>query len=431
MPSSPGSECHELLARVQADPTSVGVPEIMDCVAAEEVVEQTALRAICAILNANRASELARDLEPYVECADDHLRSTAVLLIAAVARADSSAVRPLIPTLTNLLSDEYLPVRHDALAALADIAEAYPENKDIHAAIPQLKPLLTDEYIHVRESAVEITAAVASADPEAIIDLVPALVTVIEEYSTETVDELVTGIESPQADRAVIASNEESLRATKELQDEIQRDRLRTEVMRETAAETLIPIAEEAPESVVAAVPRLLNVLEYDPIIPTRTAVLAVLRVIADAHPMTVVGDVDIIANALCENESPALQGAAARTLAITADTYPKAVADIVAPEAECVADLLAVNDVAVRGAAAALLAYVAEHCSNEVRRVRPALIDALDDEHPSVRGSTVWALGFISDEAARTSLREIAEADPDPAIRELATEILDRMAES
>lgn len=431
--SPPSSECPELLAQARADPTSVGVSEIMDRVAAEEVTEQTALRTVYAVLDTepHRASEMARDLEPYTERANDDVRSTAVLLVAAVARVDASAVRPLIPTLVDLLGDEYVPVQHDTLTALADIAEAHPENEDIRTAVPRLKSLLTNEYVHVREGAVKITAAVASVDPEAVVHLAPALLAIVERYSTETINELGTAAaESFEADRTVMTDDGESRRAAGELQDEMQRSRLRTEVIRETAAEALIPIAEEDPASIAAAAPRLFDVLQYDPIVVTRTAVLAVLRAIADTRPTAIVDGVDVLTDPLCEDEFPTLQGAAARTLAVTADMHPKTVADIVAPDVEYVADLLAVSDVAVRGAAAALLAYVAEHRPDEVRRVRPALTEALDDEHPSVRGSAVWALQFVDDETTRTALREIVEDDPDPAIRELASEIRDCAAE-
>lgn len=48
-----------------------------------------------------------------------------------------------------------------------------------------------------------------------------------------------------------------------------------------------------------------------------------------------------------------------------------------------------------------------------------PALVGALDDVEPLVRGHAAWALGCIGGEAARAALTEALAAEGDPAVRE------------
>jgi epoxyqueuosine reductase len=56
-----------------------------------------------------------------------------------------------------------------------------------------------------------------------------------------------------------------------------------------------------------------------------------------------------------------------------------------------------------------------------------PALVAALDDEEPLVRGHAAWTLGQIGMEAARQALRGREEVEEDAWVREEITEALDR----
>ena len=57
-----------------------------------------------------------------------------------------------------------------------------------------------------------------------------------------------------------------------------------------------------------------------------------------------------------------------------------------------------------------------------------PALVAALDDPEPLVRGHAAWALGALGGAGARTALERVRGRDPDALVRAEVTAALERL---
>ncbi|WP_170972329.1 HEAT repeat domain-containing protein [Natronorubrum halophilum] len=85
----------------------------------------------------------------------------------------------------------------------------------------------------------------------------------------------------------------------------------------------------------------------------------------------------------------------------------------------------------AVSGGAIDALAELAVEKPEAVAPASDRLVDRLDDDSVSVRARAVRALGHLGDDAAVSKLREVAAADANEDVRELATETANFLADA
>ena len=82
-----------------------------------------------------------------------------------------------------------------------------------------------------------------------------------------------------------------------------------------------------------------------------------------------------------------------------------------------------------VRLGTAVLFEELAEIRPNDIKLAIPALLPLLQEENPLLRGEAATILGIIGSPAVLKDL-ELLTADPDPQVREIITDILNKKSE-
>ena len=82
-----------------------------------------------------------------------------------------------------------------------------------------------------------------------------------------------------------------------------------------------------------------------------------------------------------------------------------------------------------VRLGTAVLFEELAEMRPNDIKLAIPALLPLLQEENPLLRGEAATILGIIGSPAVLKDL-ELLTADPDPQVREIITDILNKKSE-
>ena len=82
-----------------------------------------------------------------------------------------------------------------------------------------------------------------------------------------------------------------------------------------------------------------------------------------------------------------------------------------------------------VRLGTAVLFEELAEMRPNDIKLAIPALLPLLQEENPYLRGEAATILGIIGSPAVLKDL-ELLTADPDPQVREIITDILNKKSE-
>jgi hypothetical protein len=291
------------------------------------------------------------------------------------------------------------------LRALARIVNETPCAVD-----PVLDPVaerVTENPLPARQNAVRILQRRASGDPEAVVPHVSRLV------------DAVVSTEGMNTGRVDLPDYKQS-----ELEDQSMAE----ERLRQRTASVLQELASARPEAVAPALPRLLA-----PVDPARARnvhlkeqLLDVARTVTATASDAALERIDTLYAVVEDDDAPqALRANAAGTLAAVADSHIEAVTVPGESAIPALGDLLAADDPAVRANAGSLLSYVAQQYPSATASLTDTLVGRLDDENVAVRSSVVWTLAYVDTEPAREALRRVADEDPNPDVRGLATELL------
>lgn len=222
------------------------------------------------------------------------------------------------------------------------------------------------------------------------------------------------------------------------------------------AAEALVPIAEAQPASLLGALDPLVSLVTADTA-DVSVAAAEALAAVAVEHPDPLTAYVDRLCEGLAEGEPPAvddelpdsIEHAATREairntvreererLRYVRETVANVVVAAAEADPTCLADtvdtlggLLDGSNPVVVGAAVDALGLLAEVDADAVVPVRDSLSACLDHDASTVRARTVRTLGLAGDVESLPRLREVAAADPDEDVRELAAETVTFLAD-
>lgn len=348
------------------------------------------------------------DLEPLLTGRDHSVRTTVITALARVGDRDPELVEPLVPTMVSELGDDTFQTSTHLLRALRVVAPAYPTA--FRSSVEELLSSLSSTGRDGREAVVSILYWVSEDDPELLIEHVDALQAQLDGLSRAEADARRTLKQSSPAEPVV---------------REIKEDRLFNDRTRVLLLQTLTNVAGtcDEPASVIdiGATFRLAKPDQYPEV---RRACLGFLGTVARSEPGSLRDRVTAVSEyAAAENERVA--GTAAWTLAALADAYPADVSAAMESQVGSVLDLLWSDAAETRGHALGLLAYLAEEGlpENHVQRMEPRLVDLLSDDHDFVRVGAVLTLESLRAAGALDELERMSETDPDPEVRQAATE--------
>ena len=291
-----------------------------------------------------------------------------------------------------------------ALHALATIAEERPRAVD--PVLDAVSRRLTDEPVLIRRHASRIVAERANSDPAAVTGLVSRLVEAVIAAGRSDAPDAGRPSHRLHPGRRTVADGRVGRRA----------------------AAVLGEVARIEPESVAPELDRLEPVIDpnsaQDPRL--RERVTAIVRRVATASPAASIELLPSLVELLeAENVPVPARAGGAAALAALAETRLERTTDQARAAIPALESLLTDEDPSVRARAGSLLSYIAQRHPEATAPLTRPLIDRLDDEPVSVRASTVWTLGYIGTEPALDALRAVANTDPDPDLRALATDRL------
>lgn len=334
---------------------------------------------------------------------DDRI-SAIELLAELVARRPASADK-VLKALEAALNDPV--VETTALRALARITNEIPEAID--PVIDTVGRQLTTGPIPARGCAIQILGIRASDDPNAVARL-----------STRLVDAVVTR-QGMDVDDPTLPDYERT---------RLHEQTVAEERLRQRTATVLEMLVAEDPDAIAPELDRLSEVIDPEnarnPHL--REQIVGMIESVAAASPEAAIATIDPLAATVTdENAHAALRGTAAGVLAMLAEARFETTTASLRGTVPALEELLVDADPAVRANAVSLLSYVAQQYPRAVESLTDTLVDSLDDDLVPIRASTVWTLGYVDTGAARDALRKTADADPDPDVRALATELLRR----
>ena len=301
-----------------------------------------------------------------------------------------------------------------ALVELADLAAAHPD-ESIPAAEPMCT-LLDDAVPAVQGEALGILTNIADADPEAVRPAVDAAIDRLSDGTHELLQNEALHFLKAFADHDVEPLTEAVPRLATLLHD----DAIDSEVI----TQLLLSISQSNPDALLPVVPKLERYLETEPQ-PAHTWLLAAVGYLSKTHPGIAKETIPIEAD-LDHAEPTVLRANAAGVLADLADEYPTEVKPVAPRAIEFLEDE---ND-HVRYNASSILARVAEAHPDAVEPAIDSLLNILDDEMADTRFNACWALKRIDATPAVEKLTEVAAADPDEDVRDVAQSAIDSINE-
>jgi hypothetical protein len=439
-PSAPGfdddvSEDWGIESGVDIDDLSRS--ELVEHVAAGDLVGEEALYGARTLLaRGDDAETLVAELEAVARDGDRECQIVVSHVLAHIAGTHPDAARGAAPFLVEMAASDSVPLRNFAIAGLAELAEEQPAA--VRGVMPALADHLDSPYSNERRGAVGIAAAVSREHPEeltaAVPDLVDALAprtdrenpaeTIAEQFASDVADPADSrhGAETERVgERVLPAAVAEPYKQEREAE---YGETVRHGFQQEQAAVAIANVASHDPESVLSHRSTLQDVLEADTTAETRRTTLDALYALAEHDPEAILPGSEAVADQLAV-ESDATRATAARVLALLGEVDIGRVAEVVTDVVPSVVELLGADEPWIRGAAATLLAYVAEVDPGCLCPGVEEVIELLDDDAMFVRGSAVACLRYLESEAARAALRETATSDPDEQIRRLASRAL------
>ena len=318
------------------------------------------------------------ELLETVQSSDGKDQRLALHSLAKTADTDPEACLAAIPVLTTHLEAPDPGVKAEALSALSDIADEYPEQVT-PASENVLRLLSPDSDSELLADAISIVAAIADHDPSAVVDAAPKLAALLQDGGP--------------ADA--------------------------------TAITALQRIAAAYPDAVVPITPQLLTYIE-DSDDAHRIGAIAVLGTLSKEYPH-IAEETIPMAIELLDAEYYKLRANAAGLLADLADEFPTDVRPVVPKAIELLAD----DDEKARYNATSILARVAKSHPEDVEAAIEPLITALDDDFSWTRSNACWALGYLEAEQALQRLQELRQDDPEKEVRDAAEFAVHEIKES
>lgn len=391
----------QLLSRATTDPHGVTPAELVDHL--DEVDRKPLVEAFRSVVADGIDPETVTRIHTLAIDAQVRTRLTAGELLGTTAEAHPSLFEERIPDLVELAVDDL--VCADAIRALEAVAETSPTT--LFAEIKQLRPLFDRDPLIVQQGLIRILGSLADSRPAALAPVALELVEMV------TADPL-----SPSP-----VNEPTSVRDTVALQ--ISEECSQRQAIRETAARILVAVARADADAVASSVSTLCSCITNSDNHVLCELLLETLWTIADTEPAALGSREALFVEIACDSPTDEICAGAARVLSALieargADAVTEAVNAVDAAQ-----PLLTADAPAVRASGASLLAYVAEYEPAAVESVRSSLRNRLHDDSASVRGSAVWALGYLGD--ADGALRDVAAADPDEDIRQLAATALNQ----
>lgn len=217
---------------------------------------------------------------------------------------------------------------------------------------------------------------------------------------------------------------------------------------RQQAVETVRSIVDDRPDAVVPTVPKLRSILSHpttdgSPAATDSTAVPSAadsgtvppetgihedvaycLAELASVSPDDVVPLVDELTAFVTDSGSDPATPEVLRCLSIIARERPGALVD----HLDSIAGALEHPEPTTRAATATILAHVSAAIPETDLPGEDRLVELLADDDPNVRSSACAALGEARVEGARPRLETLATDDPEPDVRERASQALARL---
>ncbi|MFB6140705.1 MAG: HEAT repeat domain-containing protein [Halosimplex sp.] len=373
-------------------------------------------------------------------------RRSAALAISAVSGERPRALAEHVEELGDAL-DGGPQVRGQAVRAIADVATVAPER--VSPVAEDLRVCLGIDADVTERSALQALTALAEIDSEPLVDLAPALCSVVQRGSNleeslvralalldetlpEAADEVATLVpslldllESVDVDSPTPGS------VDGELEEFVEPDRENLVVQRASARKLagvlLARVAAERPAAVSDRVDDLATFLDDSDVVVRKAAVDA-LHSVATADPATLAdGDsVRTLADRLGSDEADEVRGRVAAILGTVTMERPEATLSQRETLVPAATALLDAEETAVRSEAVKLLASIAAVEPEAVSQAVPELRARLEDGDSLVRARALWALRDLQATEAEPTIRELAKDDPDPDVRALAKETLE-----
>lgn len=320
-----------------------------------------------------------------------------------------------LETLTALFSHDDPTVRGGAVALLGSIWT--PDLVPAADLVAEVRPLLTDDQALVQGSAVETLQTVATMAPDAVTDAIDDVVPLLElsgSYRTAAVSVVAA---AAAADAASVRPHLERLldvfeseldtedaTALREMSDQRVRNLQNTvrdiqgvsfqdhRAVRQMTGHAVVEVAAAEPESVLPYVDDVAAQLsDYDP--QVRHVAADVLVAIGEDHSDVVADHAATLAGVLEPDEAEFVVESALKALASATATDEAAVAAAVRDHVDLVYAHLDAEEPTVRGAAATLLAVLAEEDPSVVDPVTDRLQELSRDEPEYVRAAATDAL--------------------------------------
>lgn len=400
-------EPYELVEQAEEDPRSLSVADL--CEAFEEAPGETRAIAQALLVVAEDAPEhyrtLRDGLESMLRSDDTDLQTVVALCVGHIGAEHGDEVRDLVPAVVALLDTDDDLVRVRAGETLRAVGSDVPEALAPH--VERFADFYHSDYLDLRHAMVNATADVARVDPEAAAPLTAALFDVVTHRPESMDQETINQVERPGA--------------REELFDQQTTQLVRYHNDREMAALALVEVVKERPDAVSGLVDDVAAAVDEEENMRVRAALVDVLAGLAQSDPELVRPHLEVLARRL-DDAAEVVRGKAAWTLATVAGSAPDAVAVAVEDRLDAVVDLLDGAEPNTRAAAATLLSYVAEQDPGLVADATDDLLALLEDDSDVVRGSVVWALGYVGGDRVREALREVADDEgEDPEVRRAA----------
>lgn len=293
-------------------------------------------------------------------------RERALEAVRETVGTDPEACLPTVPKLRALLEAESTDAEEPIAYSLAELAQESPD--DVAPSVPGISSCVTEDLSQqATQELFRCLHAVAEERPDTVVDHVDELVAVLEERSSV--------------------------------------DRWSVELMAE--------LSKEYPTEITPALSLLREVLRTAPRTGGVSALTAIGRVVR-ADAVSTFDFVDDVVS-LVDHDDRALRNNAIACLGDVARTAP----ETIEPHCSTIATALESDDPTTRANAAVTIGRLAAD-TNEVRAQR-RLVELLSDEHAQVRANACTAIGHGRVGTARGALEELADGDPNPAVRERA----------
>ncbi|MFB6150653.1 MAG: HEAT repeat domain-containing protein [Haloarculaceae archaeon] len=394
----------DLAERAREDPDAVDRDEIIELLGSESSdARRYAIQAFRAVeWSESELESFVPPLRGALRADDPILRNSALQALTDVASRDVSLVEPVLDDVADLLSDEQDLVRSSTVEFLYFVGQEDAEA--IRPCADELLAMFDGDPSPGQRSPLYCLALLAREDVDPVVDELHRFVDVFVDGPDDRAE-----FDTREIDGRLDADQIQNVAqtATKQRRD-----------YRVVAGDVIVSIARQEPAAVVDHLPDLAPFAD-DPVLQIRVVVLDVLGALAMDYPERVLGHLPALAAAL--DDGRPVSAHAVKALGALSQERPDAAVEAVSPHADKLIDLLDHAESEVRSVAAGLLSYLGAEQPETVEPALPDARDLLDDEHPYVRGNAVWIVEAVGDESDRETLKELAESDPNPQVREAA----------